>query len=318
MNQENKNICEYLRQSVIEQVFEEGKTVHKAWPVWEKNIHKHIGKPPYSVDQIIELSEHIYDIFKSTGESGRGQSSVSGGGSAWEGLVCWYLNLCLIGSRAVIIKPLKRIIPTPISDATTVKYNSFKSNTESDLVGLIFPDKEEYTNPIKELESLNINNQVDLFDNNKFNYKQIIDFLTARDFEKLEVCVIQCKTNWNDNAQIPMLWDMIYRTKDFIDKGIVVGHNNYSIKTLNRFSYCFATVPSNNPNDYKTTSTSVQRVRNLSGGNYWGMATKNAIAESLSEMIGRNFQSAFTSKGLRNDLHGHLEKLQDDYSYFKL
>ena len=43
----------------------------------------------------------------------------------------------------------------------------------------------------------------------KFNI-EVSNYLCARDFDSFEIGVIQCKTNWNDNAQIPMLWDMIY------------------------------------------------------------------------------------------------------------
>lgn len=43
----------------------------------------------------------------------------------------------------------------------------------------------------------------------------------------LEAHIIQCKTNWNDNAQIPMLWNMVYATKDFKENKIYRSKNYY-------------------------------------------------------------------------------------------
>src|SRR5690606_33300354 len=82
-------------------------------------------------------------------------SQVSGG-HAWEGLVCWYLNLCLVGTRAVVIKnPIQW--PTPVRDALTVTYGNVRTNKESDLLGIVFPDdqvlngfNENYTGKSKE------------------------------------------------------------------------------------------------------------------------------------------------------------------------
>ena len=38
--------------------------------------------------------------------------------------------------------------------------------------------------------------------------------------------------------------------------------------------YAFVTVPTNQIDNFKPTSVSVARVKNLSGGNYWGLRTK--------------------------------------------
>ena len=63
------------------------------------------------------------------------------------------------------------------------------------------------------------------------NIEKINDFITFN-FDKIEINVIQCKTNWNDNAQIPMLWDMIYKVKYFdnnnIRRVIVLNFYDYS------------------------------------------------------------------------------------------
>lgn len=310
------NLCEHIRQQSVLALFKM-KTMQDVWPVWQSKIKEVLGTAPYNSNDVIGLGEHLYNIFKSTGEEGRGQGSLSGGGAAWEAFVCWYMNLCLLGSRAVVIKQSKALIPDPISHALTVKYNNFKSNTESDLIGIVFPDIDEYNDDLSKLSDYKTLDGVNAFSNGKLNYKPFINSLVDRDFSKIEVSVIQCKTNWNDNAQIPMLWDMIYRTKEFIDTGIVVGDKSYSIRDLKRFSYAFATLPSTKPDKLKPTSVAVQRVRSISGGNYWGLPSKGAVAENISEIFARNFHSA-NAKGLRVTLNEALSEFEEDQSYFGL
>ena len=310
------SLCEYIREEAINAVFKMG-TMQKVWPVWQEKIHEILGPEP-SAGDIIALGDHLAEIFKSTGEKGRGQGSLSGGGAAWEGLVCWYMNLCLAGSRGVVIKQSKNLVPDPISHALTVKYNNFKSNTESDLVGIVFPDDEEYICDLKELGEKGKSGKAEAFKGGKLNYKPFINEIVDRDFSKLEVFVIQCKTNWNDNAQIPMLWDMIYRTKEFVDTGIVVGDKSYSIRNLSRFGYGFVTVPSTKPEKLTPTATAVQRVRSLSGGNYWGRSSEHAVAESVAEIFSRNFHSASSKSGMRADLSDLISNLKTQYKYFKI
>ena len=99
----------------------------------------------------------------------------------------------------------------------------------------------------------------------KFNYKEIGERRTESYFDEFEIGVIQCKTNWNDNSQIPMLWSMIYETNSFDSSSISIGRNGYSMKDLKHFTYSFMTVPTNDLSSYKQNSTSVNRVRNLTG-----------------------------------------------------
>ena len=42
---------------------------------------------------------------------------------------------------------------------------------------------------------------------------------------------LQCKTNWNDNAQVPMLWDIIYSSNEKLNN-ISVGINGVSPHSL--------------------------------------------------------------------------------------
>ena len=43
---------------------------------------------------------------------------------------------------------------------------------------------------------------------------------------------LQCKTNWNDNAQIPMLWDLIYNAQGFKISNISVEIKGISLNSF--------------------------------------------------------------------------------------
>ncbi|MCL1988680.1 MAG: hypothetical protein FWG64_12045 [Firmicutes bacterium] len=89
-----QNIIEHLRQRSIESLFSMA-SFSTVWQTWQSEIKKTASKP--TERQILSLGDCLYDIFYSTNSVGRGQSDVSAGGAVWEALVCWYLNLCLVG-----------------------------------------------------------------------------------------------------------------------------------------------------------------------------------------------------------------------------
>lgn len=267
----------------------------QVWPVWKDKIDKIIKNR--NVNELTELGAHLSEVFKST-SSGRNQSSVSAGGKAWENLVCWYLNLCSIGTGTVVVRPIKKLLPQTIKDAITVNYGSFISNTEADIVAITFPT-DKYM--IKDNDSV---------------INSINKFIT-NNFDKIEINIIQCKTNWNDNAQIPMLWDMIYKVRTFENNNISIGKNNFSIKDCKRFTYSFATVPTVNIDRLTTNSVAVKRVSNLSGGIYWGNTSKSGVAESLGELPSKVF---FKNQNIntRNVLRDELKKIDTKYEYFRI
>jgi len=293
------NIVEYMRENAVERLFDM-KTFDASFEVWGKEINQQVGEEPDFHD-LLEVGDVLRPIFKATGKEGRNQSSVSGGGAAWEGLVCWYLNLCLVGTRTVVIKHNKKLIPKPVADAITVMYGSFVSNTESDLIAITFPETNDLSKDIEDFED--------------FDYNDFVDELCKENFSDLEVGVIQCKTNWNDNAQIPMLWEMVYSSEGF--KGdITIGRNGFTKKDLRNFFYAFVTVPSNKIT-YKPNSVKVKRVEKISGGNYWGKPTKNGVAQSLKEIFNGNFDYGWMPDSQRECVNSAL-KSGADLSYFKL
>lgn len=318
----SQNIVEKLREEAIKSLFDT-KGFAAAWPIWKAKINTYI--PNRSANQFFDLGDHLKDIFYTTNMSKvrtdgtRSQSEVSGGGANWEALVCWYLNLCCVGRRSVVIKHNKNLLPDPIANAITVNYGTFISNTESDLIAITFPDKLEYG---LDKEKIVINdedgNTIKVKHKGKMNYnlKEVLNALVARDFSEIEIHIIQCKTNWNDNAQIPMLWDMIYSADNF-KTNIKIGREGYSINNARVFTYAFATVPTVKLDKFKRDSVSVLRVSNLSGGNYWGIKSVSGIASSMKEMLSRNLSNG------ANDTHKatlkvELPKLISDYEYFNI
>jgi len=309
------NIIEELRKAAVKKLFATN-TMTRCFPIWKNTIDS--LTPNKTPSQILELGDHLSEIFRQTGNTGRGQGEVSSGGTAWESLICWYLNLCLIGRRTVVIRHNKALIPTPINDAITVNYHNFASNTESDLIAITYPDKGDYHCDIEELSLTDARGRMIPVRNTRgsYNLKKIMDALCERDFHELEIHIVQCKTNWNDNAQIPMLWDAVYAAKNFRN-GVSVGQNNFTVSDVAHFTYSFVTVPTNRLDGFTPNSTCVKRVMNLTGGNYWGHATQNDVAASVKEMLHRNLLNGHTN-GHRLTLSAELPNLATVYEYFGL
>lgn len=310
------NIPELLRKEAISNLFSTN-SFKNSWVIWKPEIQRILNG---NVDEntILNLGDYLTQIFRTTGSSGRGQGELSGGGTAWESLICWYLNLCSVGSRIVAVKKMS-LVPEPIRDAITVNYGNFGCNTESDITIIIFPDLHEYTQDVNTLQiQNNQQNKLPILNRNgKLNINPL-NFLASRDFQQYEIGIIQCKTNWNDNAQIPMLWDMIYSAGGFRGRNITIGKNGYSIKNINQFTYSFVTVPSNQNQNYSSNQVAVKRVTNLSGGNYWGQPTVQHVAKSLKEIFTNNFNNG--TNGIRNDIRNALPYFRPNQmlSYFDL
>lgn len=311
-----QNIVEALREASISKLFN-ANVFATSFGSWSTEISRLI--PARTPRQILDLGDHLSEIFRTTSTGTRGQGDVSGGGAAWESLVCWYLNLCLIGRRTVVIKHNRELIPKPISDAITVNYHNFVSNTESDLIAITFPDREDYSidkDNIRVLDENGLPVTLRIGRNNRYDSMAVLNALCHRDFTDIEIHIIQCKTNWNDNAQIPMLWDMIYSATHF-RTNVTVGKNGYAIADVARFTYSFVTVPTSRIDGITANSTCVKRVTNITGGNYWGRPTENHIANSIKEMLQRNLSTGHARNHLTT-LNVELGRLNTDYSFFRI
>lgn len=294
--------AEMVRTKVVEDLFKIN-CVGNVWPVWQPQIRATAMNPPTAAS-LLNLGSSLSTVFATTNIGGRNQSSQSVGGTLWEALVCWYLNLCLIGTRAVVAKKTSHL-PAPIRDALTVTYGNVKTNSESDLVAITFPSNpklDQFTGPYSGKSKI------------------ILDEHISQLLGQIEVCVVQCKTNWNENAQIPMLWDMVYSATAFAGGRVHVGINGHSVLSLKRFSYAFATVPTQKDlSKFNKTATPVLRVSNLSGGNYWGQPARNGVAGSIGDIFNKNFASATLSLGQpwQNHLNSQLHHLFTRYAYFR-
>jgi hypothetical protein len=186
-------------------------------------------------------------------------------------------------TRAVVTKKTKTLAPVAVLDAISVNYNNIPTNTESDLLGIVFP------------ESIPIAGQ-------SFT-KAGLDSYASRHLSEMEIHNLQCKTNWNDNAQIPMLWDMIYRAKGFKDSGVTIGREGRSLSDLKGFTYSFVTVPSQSK-PFKAGGMPAKRVSGLSGGNFWGQPSATGVAWSISEIFKKVF-----GDNVVGDVRAHLNFL---------
>lgn len=255
------------------------KSVNAAAFTWSKYIEDLIGsdfaKKP---NNFLDLGDKLRSIFTTTGSAGREQKSLAAGGLCWEFLVCWYLNLGFWGTNTIVLKNTRSAVPQALRDALTLTINNVKANTETDLLLVHFPQMSRLNAPT--------------FDelNNK----------TSEFLDSVEVCIIQCKTNWNDNSQIPMLWNAVYEAGKSGVSNLHVGTNGVSLNELESFRYAFVTAPTNRT-QYKSESVIVQRVSTLSGRNYWGLPTQSGVALSLKEFFSL-YSSAFEGTGgpLRN------------------
>ncbi len=241
-----------------------------AWQVWEPEIRAKLSNNPTG-SEILDLGDSLSDIFQANATSGREQSSLSGGGAAWECLISWYLNLICWDIPVMVIKQNKSFVPSTINDVLAVTISNSQTNTESDIIIFSVP----LDNALQGATLSDLN-----------------DHMKVR-LDEVALVNLQCKTNWNDNAQVPMLWDMIYNSDSRLPN-ISVGINGVSPQSVGKFRYGFVTVPTVKLSKIKSTSLAVLRVKNMTGGNYWGHASKQDVASSIKELPNRNFSSFFT------------------------
>ena len=67
---------------------------------------------------------------------------------------------------------------------------------------------------------------------------------------------------------------------------------------------------------FKSGGLPVLRVKNLSGGNYWGKKTEEGVALSVNEFFGKNFSSSFVG-GVRNHISNQIGSDSRYYERFE-
>ena len=245
----------------------------KPWPGYREELQKILGESPTAQD-VFNIGAQLKQVFKSEART-RSQSDLSRGGGSWEILITWYLNLVFWDTNVVVMRPKKKLLPSVVADAMTVKVKGVTTSKETDVIVIEVPENNSST----DLDT------------------KSIDQIIRSDPQSTSVGVVQCKTNWNDNAQIPMLWNIVYAAQNLQVQNVVVGSNGFSPSSFGKFSYAFMTVPTNTEkngkDNFNSSSTAVVRVQGMTGGNYWGNPSQSGVADSVSEYFGRNFDDVF-------------------------
>jgi hypothetical protein len=268
-------------------------SLRDSWSQFSSRIDAIVGSNP-NANQIFLLGEHLSTIFQSNSDSGRTQSQVSGGGAAWECLVTWYLNLIFWGTDVIVTKQNRNSVPQVITESLCVTIANHQTNTESDIVIYSIPNT-------KNLAELSLDD---------------IDELIRADIKNVDLAVVQCKTNWNDNAQIPMLWDLIYNSTNFRIPNVFVGINGVKPTSFKNFTYSFVTVPTTTRTRFTSTNLAVLRVNSLTGGNYWGKPTQQGVALCINNFFGRNFGNYFNG-GVQTHITNQINLDSNYYKRFR-
>lgn len=231
-----------------------------------------------SPQQILDIGDHLSFAFQLQQlRNIRDQAAVSAAGSAWADLVAVYINLVLAGTDAVALT--RSFVPDCVKEALKVTYRGQPAALQSDidLMVLFVPGLMPIKSPGRARTAVT---------------KAFSEACTGR-FGDLSVTLFQLKTNWNDTAQVPMLWNMIYNVTasgQMPQNGFSVGGGRYHLKGLRKFSYGFVTVPTQSDlTAFKPTSMPVCRVAGCSGGAYWGRPTKNGVIKSIKEYFNHQY-----------------------------
>lgn len=222
--------------------------------------------------ELLNLGNHLSGTFRLDLINDRSQGSLAGGGSVWQALICYYLNICFAGTDAIALS--RKFVPDCIKSALKVSYTSSASvQADLDVMVIHLPGVSNLEDPLR-------------------GTSRLFSTHVCSNFDQASVVVIQAKTNWNDNAQIPMLWNFIYRLAaggKIPQNGFSVGSGSWHLKQLKSFAYAFITVPTNNVDSFKPTGMPILRVSNMSGGAFWGMPSKNGVMLSLTEFFAKNY-----------------------------
>lgn len=268
---------------------------------WEERKSKLTGhfyvRHQPTAEEILRMGDRLSEAFRLNRINDRSQGTLSGGGYAWQALICYYLNLCFAGTNAIALS--SKFIPGCIKDALKVSYTSSASvQADLDVMVVNCPGLSDEIAPEKHPE------------------RAFAEFVCAR-FSECSVAVIQAKTNWNDNAQIPMLWNFIYRLAaagKIPPNGLSVGSGTRHLSALRSFTYAFVTVPTNDVASFTPGKMPVLRVATMSGGAYWGRPTKSGVILSLSEFFAKNYNAsnhAFPAPGAIGKAASAAMSLQD-------
>jgi hypothetical protein len=266
------NLVEKVRSEVVRH---ELKKVGASWVRRRELLASTFSSSHPTQLELLNLADHLSDAFRLDIANDRSQNSLSGGGSIWQALICHYLNICFAGTDAVALS--RRFVPDCIKAALKVSYTS-SATVHADLDVMV----------------VNIPGISKIPSSKRANPKRLAEYVCSH-FPELSVVVVQAKTNWNDNAQVPMLWNFLYKLAaggKIPQNGFSIGSGHWHLEQLKSFSYAFVTVPTNSLEKFTPTAMPVLRVANMSGGAFWGRPSRNGVILSLKEFFAKNYNVA--------------------------
>ena len=292
------SVLEKYRELVVSDALNTPSFKDKVWEKWKTWIQN------YSNDytkhsNIRKLGENLSEMFRSTrGNIDTGyedptqnrNSIVSIGGTAWQTIIIWYLNLLGLGTNYVVIPRKKLITPDPIYKGTNILIFNEPAGKEPDLYLIGFHTESDLLKDFEEMLIKYKDSISAIKEENKLY--QLVDAISKQEFNEYEIGILQTKTNWNDLVQGVAMWNLIYKHKHVFKDHITFGET-YTIKDL---KYSFITVPSNTDNSkFKSSNTAVKRAKTFSGGNYWGRPSEKGVANSIWQIFTTSYKKHFTS-----------------------
>jgi hypothetical protein len=274
------NLVERFRGYVVDHALTRS-SFEPSWPVRREILKDALPTPPTSARQLVDIGDRMAAAQRMTtaagaAAGGRGQSSVTVAGTSWMVLVAYYLNVVYAGTDAVAVS--RATAPQSIKSAMKVSYGGASVEGDLDVALIVLPDASRRGEPL--LVGSDTAQRAAARD----EYRQLFD----AGFTNAYVCLIACKTNWNDSVQSAMLWNLLYSLRaagGTLPGGLSIGSGGYSLDRLAGFTNALATVPSNNPTGFTTTGMPVQRARTMTGGYYWGYPRKAHVVENIKSML---------------------------------
>ena len=258
------------------------------WPLYREEIIRYLGTPITS-DGVRRVGENLRQIILDVGKSSaasRDNAGVSRVGNIFECMIGWYLNLLFWGTPVVVSKGGS--FPKVLKDAVTVKIENKTTSKDPDLLAFAIPDHRHFT----------VDTPID-------------DWL-LENIRDVDVTIIQTKTTWNENAQIPMLWNWLYGLGSSPGMNIHIGNNGVGPEALKELRYAFVVMPTQkNLKTFKENGMPAKRVKALTGGNYWCTKKKEGVAQALHEFAIFNYPNEIYATEAGH-LWGHVQQNLDN------
>jgi hypothetical protein len=228
--------------------------------------------------EILEIGNNLSAAFRLKQlRNVRNQAAVSSAGTVWVSLVAIYLNIVLAGTNAIALP--RRFVPKCLKAALKVTYRGNAAALESDIDLMVVYGPEAHPMPPHPRRRPKLTDHFEHY--------------CEDHYALLSVTLFQLKTNWNDTAQVPMLWNMIYNITargQMPANGFSVGSGTYHLHGLKSFGYGFVTVPTqSNLAAFTPTCMPVSRVTGCSAGAYWGQPTRKGVIKSITEYFNHFF-----------------------------